>query len=173
LRPDLLAPTSITHSECLELIAKQFGLADWNTLSARIEGGGASVASSALHKLVTRNPSPKALTRGMRFPVVPLRDFVFFPQLVSSLLIGREKSIRAIEHAVAGDGRLLVVFQRNPVDENPSVAELYQMGVVVTVLQCTKAQNGNMLSWVQGEQRAKILRLRAALGLFRNNAMVQ
>ena len=149
----------ITHSECLELVAKEFGLADWNTLSAKIDTGRSSAPSSALHKSTRRTLAPKALTRGTMFPLVPLRDFVLFPQSLSSLLMGREKSIRAVEHAVAHDSRLLVVTQRNPADESPAVAELYSRGVVATVLQCMKAPNGNMISWVQGEQRASVLRL--------------
>jgi uncharacterized protein len=151
---------TITHSECLELVAKEFGLADWNTLSAKIDTGQASVASPVSHNSTRRSLAPKKLIRGTRLPMVPVRDIVLFPQSVSSLVMGREKSFRAVEHAIAHDGRLLAVTQRNPDDENPAAAELYTMGVVATVLQCTKAPNGNMLlSWVQGEQRATVLRL--------------
>jgi ATP-dependent Lon protease len=95
----------------------------------------------------------------MRFPVVPLRDIVFFPRTTNSLLMGRERSIHAVEHAAVTDGRLMLVVQRDPADENPALAELYQMGVVATLLQSTKAANGNMLTWVQGDDRATILNL--------------
>ncbi len=148
---------TITHSECLELVAKEFGLVDWNTLSAKIDTGQ---ASSVSHNSTRRGLTPKKLIRATTFPMVPIRDTVLFPQSVSSLVFGREKSFRAVEYAVAHDSRLLVVTQRNQADENPVVADLYTMGVVATVLQCTKAPNGNtLLSWVQGEQRATVLRL--------------
>jgi uncharacterized protein len=158
LREELAAKNiSITHSECLELVAKEFGWADWNTLSAKIQAGDITLPTRVPNTSAARNSIPQPLRSGMRFPLVPLRDIVIFPEMISSLLMGREKSIRAVEHAAGAHGRLLVVAQRNPADENPADSELYQMGVVANVLQCTKAPNGNMLTWVQGEHRATIL----------------
>jgi ATP-dependent Lon protease len=147
---------SITHSECLEVIAKQFGLADWNTLSATIQVG----SSPALHDIsASRKAARKPLTSGMILPVVPLRDVVVFPQMAMALFLGREKSIRAAEHATSADSRLMLIVQRNPDDEDPSIAELYPMGVVATLLQSTKVSPGNMVTWVQGERRATLQRL--------------
>ena len=82
---------------------KEFGLADWNTLSAKIQAGSDARTNTS----TTRGAAPKPLTDGVTMPVVPLRDIVIFPQMAIPLVIGREKSIRAVLHATATGSRLV------------------------------------------------------------------
>ncbi|MBR1193740.1 glyoxalase superfamily protein [Bradyrhizobium sp. AUGA SZCCT0160] len=89
---------SLTHSESLELVARTLGLPDWNHLAARIE--------SSLPPLMPAGATnPVAITAGAGIPIVPMRDLVVFPQMVAPIFVGREKTRRAIERALATDRR--------------------------------------------------------------------
>ncbi len=81
---------SLTHGESLELIARAFGLHDWNVLAARIR------ARQPEHK----RPAP-SVAAGTVMPVVPLRDIVVFPQMIAPLFVGRDKTRRAVAKARA------------------------------------------------------------------------
>ena len=70
---------------------------------------------------------------GNEYPVLPLRDTVVFPNLVSPLFIGRDRSIRAVEAAEAMDVPLLVVAQRDPEVLDPDLADLYTVGTAVEI----------------------------------------
>ncbi len=106
---------SLTHAESLELVAKTLGFHDWNVLSARIQSEHKRPAIE-----VVRPP----IAAGERLPTMPLRDLVLFPKMTVPLLAGREGSIRAVERAMAGDQRVLVVTQRRAADDNPSPQDL-------------------------------------------------
>ena len=136
---------SVSHSECLELIARQFGTANWNTLSAKIQAEPRG-SDSMPAKIPKKTTVPPALKRGMTFPMVPLRDIVIFPQMVCPLFMGREKSLRAVQQAAKGDGRIFLVAQRSARDDNPSAGQLYMMGVVADLLQQMTAPDGSLLS---------------------------
>ena len=99
---------SISHSESLELIARSFGLPDWNYLAAKIQ------ASEAAPQLSVTPPVAvaAAMPSGAGTPILPIRDLVVFPQMVVPIFVGRDKTKRAIERAMATDGRILVVTQR-------------------------------------------------------------
>ena len=115
---------SLTHSESLELVAKLLGFPDWNVLSARIAYRPAAGAPIVL----------PLISVGARLPTVPLRDFVVFPKMDAPLLVGREASKRAVEHAMAGDQRILAVTQRRATDENPSPQDLHGIGVMASIM---------------------------------------
>ena len=61
-------------------------------------------------------------------PLLPLRDVVVYPHMVLPLFVGREKSIEALEDAMADSKQVLLVAQRNPADDNPSADGIYQVG---------------------------------------------
>jgi len=77
-------------------------------------------------------------------PALPLRDLVIFPNMVVPLLVGRTRSINAVEEALANEEELLVVFQTNPQVDDPEIKDLYCVGVSVKVLQSVREQNGLM-----------------------------
>ena len=89
-------------------------------------------------------------------PLLPLRDVVVYPHMVLPLFVGREKSIEALEQAMAGDKQVLLVAQRNASDDNPSVDDLYQVGTVSNILQLLKLPDGTIKVLVEGEFRAAI-----------------
>ena len=89
-------------------------------------------------------------------PLLPLRDVVVYPHMVLPLFVGREKSIRALEQAMASDKQVLLVAQRNASDDSPDVDDLYQVGTVSNILQLLKLPDGTIKVLVEGEFRAAI-----------------
>lgn len=89
-------------------------------------------------------------------PLLPLRDVVVYPHMVLPLFVGREKSIEALEQAMAGDKQVLLVAQRNAADDNPAVGDLYQVGTVANILQLLKLPDGTIKVLVEGDYRAAI-----------------
>ena len=71
-------------------------------------------------------------------PVLPLRDIVVFPHMVVPLFVGRDKSVRALEEVMRGDKQILLVTQKNSADDDPAPADIYDVGVLATVLQLLK-----------------------------------
>jgi len=89
-------------------------------------------------------------------PLLPLRDVVVYPHMVLPLFVGRERSIEALEQAMAGDKQVLLVAQRNAADDNPGVDDLYQLGTVANILQLLKLPDGTLKVLVEGDFRAAI-----------------
>jgi ATP-dependent Lon protease len=89
-------------------------------------------------------------------PLLPLRDVVVYPHMVLPLFVGRERSIEALEQAMAGDKQVILVAQRNAADDNPGVDDLYQVGTVSNILQLLKLPDGTIKVLVEGSYRAAI-----------------
>ena len=89
-------------------------------------------------------------------PLLPLRDVVVYPHMVLPLFVGREKSIEALEQAMASDKQVLLVAQRNASEDTPSVDDLYQVGTVSNILQLLKLPDGTIKVLVEGEFRAAV-----------------
>jgi ATP-dependent Lon protease len=89
-------------------------------------------------------------------PVLPLREMVVFPYMVLPLFVKRERSIAAVDDALAGDRLLMLVAQRDPEITDPSPDDLYRVGTVVTVMRTLRMADGRMKVLVQGLARAAI-----------------
>ncbi|GJM09125.1 MAG: Lon protease [Lysobacteraceae bacterium] len=89
-------------------------------------------------------------------PVLPLRDVVVYPDMVIPLFVGRDRSMRALERAMADDKRIMLVAQKGAEIDEPSIEELYQVGTVATVLQLLKLPDGTIKVLVEGSERAKL-----------------
>ncbi len=88
-------------------------------------------------------------------PVLPVRDVVIFNYMILPLFVGRESSIKAVEAALAGDNRyMLILTQKKENVETPSPEDLYNIGTVVTVLRMLKLPDGRLKLLVQGVTRA-------------------
>ena len=94
------------------------------------------------------------------YPLLPLRDIVVFPGSVVPLFVGREKSVAALEEAMAGSKDIFLVAQLDPGCDDPERDDLYDMGVVAQVLQLLKLPDGTVRVLVEGQQRAKLESLR-------------
>jgi ATP-dependent Lon protease len=89
-------------------------------------------------------------------PLLPLRDVVIFPSVVTPLFVGREKSIIALQAAMAGDKQIMLVAQKTAQKDDPEFKDLYEIGTLSTILQLIKLPDGTLKVLVEGNQRAKI-----------------
>ena len=92
-------------------------------------------------------------------PILPLRDIVVFPQRIVPLFVGREKSVAALEAAMATDKELFLVAQLDPSEDDPDRDALYDLGVVATAMQLLKLPDGTVRVLVEGGQRARLVNL--------------
>ena len=91
-------------------------------------------------------------------PLMPVRDVVIFTDMLLPLFVGREKSVRAVEESVAGDGFLMLVTQKDPTTENPGPDDIYAVGTVGKILRMLKLPDGRVKALVQGIAKAKIVK---------------
>lgn len=90
-------------------------------------------------------------------PLLPLRDVVVYPQMVVPLFVGREKSIRALEAAMANDKQIFLVAQTQSDVDDPSSDNLYLVGTVSTILQMLRLPDGTVKVLVEGVERANVV----------------
>ena len=100
-------------------------------------------------------------------PLLPLRDVVVFPAMVIPLFVGREKSIQALEEAMAHDKRIMLVAQKDAADDEPGMDGMHRIGTVANVLQLLKLPDGTVKVLVEGDQRAQLDELLDENELFR------
>ncbi|MCC2603045.1 endopeptidase La [Sphingopyxis yananensis] len=90
------------------------------------------------------------------FPLLPLRDIVVFPHMIVPLFVGRDRSVAALEVAMESDKEIFLVAQLDPGEDDPARDDLYDIGVVATVLQLLKLPDGTVRVLVEGKRRAKL-----------------
>ncbi|KTD67918.1 MULTISPECIES: endopeptidase La [Legionella] len=88
-------------------------------------------------------------------PVLPLRDVVVYPHMVIPLFVGRGKSIKALEAAMVDSKQIFLVAQKKSSNDDPSEADIFQVGTLSSVLQLLKLPDGTVKVLVEGEKRAK------------------
>lgn len=94
------------------------------------------------------------------FPVLPLRGLTVFPNMLFHFDVGRKKSIKAIEAAMAGDGKIFLLGQKELRSEEPKASDLYSVGTVAKIRQILKISNESVRILVEGEYRAKTLEIK-------------
>lgn len=92
-------------------------------------------------------------------PVLPLRDVVVYPHMVIPLFVGREKSIKALDQAMAAGKQILLVAQKQADVDEPKKDDLYRLGTIATILQLLKLPDGTVKVLVEGSERARILKI--------------
>src|SRR5437868_7222665 len=94
----------------------------------------------------------------LSIPIFPLRDVVVYPYMVVPLFVGRERSIKALEVAMAADKQILLVSQKNATEDQPNEKTIYNVGTLATVLQLLKLPDGTVKVLVEGVKRGKIIK---------------
>ena len=94
------------------------------------------------------------------YPLLPLRDVVVYPHMVVPLFVGREKSILALEEAMATNKEIVLVAQKHPSEDNPSLDDLYAVGTLATILQLLKLPDGTLKVLVEGIGRVSLTNVR-------------
>ena len=97
------------------------------------------------------------MSNPVKYPVLPLRDIVVFPNMVVPLFVGRDKSVRALENVMENDKKILLVAQKDAGDNDPAPEDIYEVGVVASVLQLLKLPDGTVKVLVEGERRTRIV----------------
>ena len=92
----------------------------------------------------------------MLVPVLPLRDVVVYPHMVMPLFVGRDKSIKALDHGMQAGKQILLVSQKSPEVDDPSDKDLNSVGTLSTILQLLKLPDGTVKVLVEGGDRARI-----------------
>ena len=107
----------------------------------------------------THESEPEAAADGPRvLPLVALRETVIFPEMIVPLQVGREKSVKALDTAVAADSLIALVTQRQAEREDIETPdELYGVGTLAKIAQVVQAQDGTVRAIVQGQQRLRLL----------------
>src|SRR4030042_5645167 len=90
-----------------------------------------------------------------QFPILPLRDVVVFPNMVVPLFVGREKSIKALEHAMSHDKDIFLAAQKDATVDNPTEKDIYFFGTLGSVLQLLRLPDGTVKALIEGKKRAK------------------
>ena len=93
----------------------------------------------------------------MRLPLLPLRDIIVFPHMVVPLFVGRQKSIKALEEAVAGDKLIFLATQRDAKVNDPVANDIYSMGTIGHVVQLLRLPDGTVKVLVEGKQRGQVV----------------
>ena len=106
-----------------------------------------------------------------RLPMMPIRDVVIFPYMMTPFVVGRESSVRALEEALAGDKKIFLATQHDPSIDEPRPDEIYSVGTIANIVQSLKQSDGNIKVLVEGVERGKIISVSEDEGYF--NAVVR
>lgn len=102
-----------------------------------------------------------------RLPMMPIRDVVIFPYMMTPFVVGRESSVRALEEAMAGDKKIFLATQHDASIDEPKPNEIYNVGTVVNIVQSLKLPDGNIKVLVEGVERGKVVSVADDEGFFR------
>src|SRR5246127_1863059 len=101
-----------------------------------------------------------------RLPMMPIRDVVIFPHMMTPFVVGRESSVRALEEALASDRKIFLATQHDASVDEPKPHEIYQVGTIANIVQNLKLPDGNIKVLVEGVERGKVLQLTNDEGYF-------
>ena len=90
-------------------------------------------------------------------PLLPMREEIVFPGTTAPFFVGRQSSMDALDRALSGDREIFVVTQRDSSVENPKESDLYEIGVLGSVLQVMRLPNGTVKALFEGSRRGKLL----------------
>ena len=107
-------------------------------------------------KLFNQNGLPEEKNH---LPLVPLRDMVLFPSITTSVFVGRDKSIKALSHAMAADKKIFLTSQKDPEILKPDINDIFQVGTEAKIIQLLKLPDGTVKALLEGCQRGKIIKL--------------
>ena len=104
-------------------------------------------------------PNPKEKFESKKLPMMPIRDVVIFPYMMTPFVVGRESSVRALEEALASDKKIFLATQHDASIDEPKAADIFQVGTIVNIVQSLKLPDGNIKVLVEGIERGKILQV--------------
>lgn len=109
-------------------------------------------------KVAEKEEKEKEIEIPQSLPVLPIRDIVVFPYMILPLFVGREMSIKAIEHSLSTNKMIMLIAQKALNAENPSPSDLYNVGTVGLIMRMLKLPDGRVKVLVQGLTKAKTVK---------------
>ena len=94
-----------------------------------------------------------------QLPLVPLRDMVLFPSIITPVFVGRDKSIKALSEAMAADKKIFLTTQKDPDVLKPNITDVFQVGTEAKITQLLRLPDGSVKALVEGCERGKIVKL--------------
>ncbi|HET9953449.1 MAG TPA: endopeptidase La [Polyangiaceae bacterium] len=113
------------------------------------------------------DPSDKSGQPRRSLPALPLRDIIVFPHMVSQLFVGREKSIAALDDAMAQTKEIFLAAQKSAKTNDPAPDDIYAVGTVGVIVQLLRLADGTVKVLVEGQRRARVRRFLDTEGFFR------
>jgi ATP-dependent Lon protease len=111
-------------------------------------------------------PEP-VLSRDVRkLPMMPIREMVIFPHMMTPFVVGRESSVRALEEALTGDRKIFLATQHDATVDEPSADDIFETGVIGNIVQSVKMPDGNIKVLVEGVERARAVEINDEDGFF-------
>ncbi|PKN67864.1 MAG: endopeptidase La [Deltaproteobacteria bacterium HGW-Deltaproteobacteria-15] len=110
-----------------------------------------------MFNLNRKKSSDLPIQEDAHYPLLPLRDVVVFPNMVVPLFVGRDKSIKALEHAMAHEKEIFLSAQKDAKVDQPTEKDIYMAGTLGAVLQLLRLPDGTVKALIEGKQRAKVM----------------
>jgi ATP-dependent Lon protease len=101
-----------------------------------------------------------------KLPMMPIRDMVIFPHMMTPFVVGRESSVRALEEALSGDRKIFLATQHDASVDEPSADDIYETGTIGNIVQSVKMPDGNIKVLVEGVERARATEVTDVDGFF-------
>jgi ATP-dependent Lon protease len=98
--------------------------------------------------------------------MMPIRDMVIFPYMMTPFVVGRESSVRALEEALTGDRKIFLATQHDAGIDEPRPEDIYSVGTIGNIVQSVKMPDGNIKVLVEGLERAKAVEMNDSDGFF-------
>ncbi len=102
-----------------------------------------------------------------RLPMMPIRDVVIFPHMMTPFIVGRDSSVRALEDALAGEKKIFLATQHDASIDDPKPEQIHQVGTIATIVQSVKLPDGNIRVLVEGGERARVVKVESHEGYLR------
>jgi len=116
--------------------------------------------------------NPKEKFESKKLPMMPIRDVVIFPHMMTPFVVGRESSVHALEEALAADKKIFLATQHDASIDEPKPNDIFQVGTIVNIVQSLKLPDGNIKVLVEGIERGKILQVTEAEGFMQATVRV-
>src|ERR1700723_1755273 len=101
-----------------------------------------------------------------KLPMMPIREMVIFPHMMTPFVVGRESSVRALEEALSGDRKIFLATQHDASVDEPNADDIYETGTIGNIVQSVKMPDGNIKVLVQGVERARATEVNDVYGFF-------
>src|ERR1700748_1077277 len=126
--------------------------------------GRTNVATSKEPKEPRETREPRERGDVRKLPMMPIREMVIFPFMMTPFIVGRESSVRALEEALNGDRRIFLATQHDASIDEPKADDVYTVGTIGNIVQSVKMPDGNIKVLVEGLERAKSIEVKDSGG---------